>query len=193
MPDMASSAQMSSDFGMESSLFNRSIKASAPCAYPWHPILRIARMRLPGLVVHFTINGGVSLGALGDRSAVIRPTPKIRVRVWLPVFPGMCAGRRGRIASQHETSRTCRQSCVTSDACLDARLLVRADDVVPATQWFAPQAIALTIARSRGGKGGLTSAARSIGQGEVATGPTLAPAVDGIGVQFHQSPGRDVR
>jgi hypothetical protein len=57
----------------------------------------------------------------------------------------------------------------------------------------ASQAIALTIARSRGGKSGLSFAARFVGQGEVATSPTLAPAVDGIGVQFHQSPGCDIR
>jgi hypothetical protein len=57
----------------------------------------------------------------------------------------------------------------------------------------ASQAIALTIARSRGGKGGLAPAARLIGQGEVATCPPVTPAVDGGGVQFHQYPGCDVR
>jgi len=57
----------------------------------------------------------------------------------------------------------------------------------------ASQAIALTIARSRGGKSGLASAARFISQGEIAACPTVTPAVDGIGVQFHQSPGCDVR
>ena len=57
----------------------------------------------------------------------------------------------------------------------------------------ASQAVALTIARSRGGKGGLASAARSIGQGEVTACPTVPPALDGMGVQFDQSPGCDVR
>ena len=53
----------------------------------------------------------------------------------------------------------------------------------------ASQAIALTIARSRGGKSGLASAARSIGQGEVTTCPTVPPALDGMGVQFdHRAP-----
>ena len=37
----------------------------------------------------------------------------------------------------HEASRRCRQSCVTSNAGLDARLLIRADDVIPATQRLA--------------------------------------------------------
>src|SRR5262249_12471100 len=37
----------------------------------------------------------------------------------------------------HGTSRPCRQSCMTSDAGLDARLFIRADDVVPATKRFA--------------------------------------------------------
>jgi hypothetical protein len=35
------------------------------------------------------------------------------------------------------TARRRRQSFVTSDASLDARLLIRANDVVPATKWFA--------------------------------------------------------
>jgi hypothetical protein len=46
----------------------------------------------------------------------------------------------------------------------------------------ASQAIALMIARSRGGKSGLAAAARLIGQGEVATCPTVTPAVDRIGM-----------
>jgi hypothetical protein len=37
----------------------------------------------------------------------------------------------------HGTSPPCRQSCMTSDAGLDARLLIRTDDVVLATERFA--------------------------------------------------------
>ena len=50
------------------------------------------------------------------------------------------------------------------------------------------QAIAYTIARSQGGKSGLASAARFIIQGEIAACPTATPALDGMGVQFHQTP-----
>ena len=46
----------------------------------------------------------------------------------------------------------------------------------------ASQAIALTIARSRRGKSGLASAARSIRQGEVAASPTATAASDGEGL-----------
>jgi hypothetical protein len=37
----------------------------------------------------------------------------------------------------HSTSWSCRQSCMTSDAGLNARILIRADGVVPATERFA--------------------------------------------------------
>ena len=57
----------------------------------------------------------------------------------------------------------------------------------------ASHAIALTIARSRGGKSGLTPATLSIDQGEVAARPTAPPEADGIGVQFHRDPGCGVR
>ena len=41
------------------------------------------------------------------------------------------------VFDSHGASRSCRQSWVTPDAGLDARLLIRTDDVVPATKWFA--------------------------------------------------------
>ena len=56
----------------------------------------------------------------------------------------------------------------------------------------ASQAMALTTAWSRGGKIGLSPASGLIRQGEVALSPATPPKADGVGVQFHDGPRRDV-
>jgi hypothetical protein len=55
------------------------------------------------------------------------------------------------------------------------------------------QAIALTIASSRGGKLRLAPAPRLVLQGEAALGPALPPEPDGVGVQLHVGCGLGIR
>ena len=52
----------------------------------------------------------------------------------------------------------------------------------------ASQATALTTARSRGGKSGLATAARLIGQGEVTARPTMPPETHGVRMQLDDAP-----
>ena len=56
----------------------------------------------------------------------------------------------------------------------------------------ASHAIALTSARSQGGKSGLSSTARPIAQRKVTASPAVSPEADRIGVQFHRGPSRGV-
>src|SRR5206468_6128544 len=56
----------------------------------------------------------------------------------------------------------------------------------------ASQAIALTTAWSRGGKNGLAPPSFLLDQREPATCPTVPPEADGVGMQIHEQPGRDV-
>ena len=55
----------------------------------------------------------------------------------------------------HGPSRTGRQSRVTSDSGLDARFLIRADDVVPAAQWFALPRASVQVQNAPGSFGEL--------------------------------------
>src|SRR5437588_11362854 len=54
------------------------------------------------------------------------------------------------------------------------------------------QAMDTTVARSRGGKGGLAAASRSVLEGKVAFGPALPPKAYGIGVKAESSSGGHV-
>src|SRR5512135_470238 len=55
------------------------------------------------------------------------------------------------------------------------------------------QAIALTMASSRGGKIGRAAPSRSILQSEVAFGPAFPPETDGVGMQLHAARRRGIR
>src|SRR5262249_36847021 len=57
----------------------------------------------------------------------------------------------------------------------------------------ASHATALTIARSRGGKSGLATPARLIGQGEVATSPAVPPQAHRVRMQLDRCSGRRAR
>jgi hypothetical protein len=73
------------------------------------------------------IDSGLVLASTQDSTVANVPSGKILQSASSLVF----------MFHSHGTSRPCRQSCMTPDAGLDARLLIRTDDVVPATEWFA--------------------------------------------------------